>query len=124
MPRLLPILALPLLLDVVISASGKIRDAASSRGQITGLLAKISHPIDGAAERRCQQLECQLLSAGRPQGYTGPDTTRSPSPATERRSGLTCGPERDRGCTCELFQHGSSAGTVRQRGKEVVPSEI
>jgi hypothetical protein len=47
-PRLLPILALPLLLDIVATATAKILGAGTSERQSIDLLRHSSQTIDGA----------------------------------------------------------------------------
>lgn len=57
MPRLLPILALPLLLDIVATATGKILRARTGGRQSIRLLRDSSQPVDAAAVHRGERLD-------------------------------------------------------------------
>jgi hypothetical protein len=56
-PRLLPILALPLLLDIVAIASAKILGTGTGGRQNIRLLRNSSQPIDAATVHDGQQID-------------------------------------------------------------------
>jgi len=56
-PRLLPILALPLLLDIVATATGKILRAGTDGRQSVNLLRDASQPVDAATVHNRERID-------------------------------------------------------------------